>query len=81
MIVYTNGMHAGVDPDRNDVGVSPAFNVNLSSVLFASQLPNTNADTDTGNEYTLTLLDTQMTIQQGSGDITRVGIPLRFRIP
>ena len=52
---------------------SPAFNVNLSSVLFASQLPNTNADTDTGNEYTLTLLDTQMTIQQGSGDITRVG--------
>lgn len=73
MIVYTNGMHAGVDPDRNDVGVSPAFNVNLSSVLFASQLPNTNADPDTGNEYTLTLLDTQMTIQQGSGDITRVG--------
>ncbi len=73
MSVHTTGIDAGVGPTRAGVGVSPAFNVNLSSVLFASQLPNTNADTDTGNEYTLTLLDTQMTIQQGSGDITRVG--------
>ncbi len=47
MSVHTTGIDAGVGPTRAGVGVSPAFNVNLSSVLFASQLPNTNADTDT----------------------------------
>ncbi len=51
-------------------GVSPAFNVNLSSVLFSSVLSGTAGET--GAEYKLTLLDSDMTIA-ADGDATRYG--------
>ncbi len=52
----------------NDDGVSPAFNLNLSSVIFSSLIPNKT------NEYKLTVKDTDMTIAQTGGqDITRAG--------
>ena len=54
--------------DDDDVGVSPAFNINLSSVIFSSLIP------DKTNEYKLTVKDTNMTIAQTGGqDITRAG--------
>ena len=51
-------------------GVSPAFNVNLKSVLFSSVISGTAGET--GAEYKLTLLDGDMTIA-ASGDVTRSG--------
>ena len=52
------------------VGVSPAFNIKLSSVLFTSVILGTVGTT--GAEYKLTLLDSDMTIA-GNGDVTRSG--------
>ena len=52
------------------VGVSPALNINLSSVLFSSVLSGTAGET--GAEYKLTLLDKDMTIA-GKGKVTRTG--------
>ena len=51
-------------------GVSPALNLNLSSVLFSSVISGTAGET--GAEYKLTLLDGDMTIV-ASGDVTRNG--------
>ncbi len=51
-------------------GVSPALNLNLSSVLFSSVISGTAGET--GAEYKLTLLDGDMTIA-ASGDVTRNG--------
>lgn len=51
-------------------GVSPAFNIKLSSVLFTSVILGTVGTT--GAEYKLTLLDGDMTIA-GNGDVTRSG--------
>ncbi|MDY3745996.1 MAG: DUF6273 domain-containing protein, partial [Lachnospiraceae bacterium] len=51
-------------------GVSPAFNVNLQSVLFSSVISGTAGET--GAEYKLTLLDDDMTIALGSG-VTKSG--------
>ena len=56
--------------DYNNPGVSPAFNVNLSSVLFSSVISGTSGET--GAEYKLTLLDDDMTIAANS-DATRYG--------
>ena len=55
---------------HESVGVSPAFNINLSSVLFTSVISGTVGTT--GAEYKLTLLDSDMTIA-GNGDVTRSG--------
>lgn len=55
---------------HDSVGVSPAFNINLSSVLFTSVISGTVGTT--GAEYKLTLLDSDMTIA-GNGDVTRSG--------
>ena len=51
-------------------GVSPAFNINLSSVLFSSVISGTKGET--GAEYKLTLLDNDMTIA-GNGNVSRSG--------
>lgn len=56
--------------DEDIVGVSPALNVNLSSVLFSSVITGTAGDT--GAEYKLTLIDSDMTIA-GNGYVTRNG--------
>ena len=56
--------------DGSDVGVSPALNVNLSSVLFTSVISGTAGET--GAEYKLTLIDDNITIA-GNGTVTRNG--------
>ncbi len=48
-----------------DIGVSPAFNINLSSVIFSSLIP------DKTNEYKLTIKDNDLGITPGS--VTRSG--------
>ena len=53
-----------------DVGVSPAFNINLSSVLFSSVISGTAGST--GSEYKLTLLDNDMTVAV-NGTVARNG--------
>ncbi len=69
---YVNGdgdvINASVS--LSHVGVSPALNLNLSSVLFSSVISGTAGET--GAEYKLTLLDSDMTIA-GNGDVTRSG--------
>ena len=55
---------------RPFVGVSPALNINLSSVLFTSVISGTKGET--GAEYKLTLLDNKMTIA-GNGNVSRSG--------
>ena len=55
---------------NDGVGVSPAFNINLSSVLFSSVISGTKGET--GAEYKLTLLDNDMTIA-GNGNVSRSG--------
>ena len=68
--VYSDGsiITNGVNYDL--VGVSPALNINLSSVLFSSVISGTAGTT--GAEYKLTILDDKMTIA-GNGDVTRNG--------
>ena len=51
-------------------GVSPALNINLSSVLFTSVITGTVGET--GAEYKLTITDSNMTIA-GNGAVTREG--------
>ncbi|MCR4645286.1 MAG: DUF6273 domain-containing protein [Oscillospiraceae bacterium] len=50
--------------DDADVGVSPAFNVDLSSVILSSKV--TDVDGDYGDEYKLTLKDPNTTITPGT---------------
>ena len=52
----------------SDVGVSPALNVNLSSVIFSSVLSGTSGHP--GAEYKLTLQDNEMTITAGTFTLT-----------
>lgn len=54
----------------NNIGVSPAFNINLSSVLFSSVISGTAGST--GSEYKLTLLDNDMTVAV-NGTVARNG--------
>ena len=68
--VYSDGDIGDGIVVTNYVGVSPAFNINLSSVLFTSAISGTAGDTEA--EYKLTLLDSDMTIA-GNGDVTRSG--------
>lgn len=53
---------------RVDTGVSPAFNLNLKSVIFSSLIP------DKTNEFKLTVKDNDMTIAKKDGsNVTRAG--------
>ena len=71
-VVYSDGdiILGSCDVLSHYVGVSPALNVNLSSVLFSSVISGTAGET--GAEYKLTLLDSDMTIA-GNGTVTRNG--------
>nr|MCR5487905.1 DUF6273 domain-containing protein [Lachnospiraceae bacterium] len=55
-----------VDDQNNILGVSPAFNVNLSSVIFSSLISGTAGQP--GAEYKLTLADSDMTIAVTNGN-------------
>ena len=60
------GKFMNADPDFGLVGVSPAFNINLSPILFASEI-----SSEPGS-YKLTLKDNSLSIKK-DGDITRNG--------
>lgn len=63
--VYPNGsIQWNTVNQRGNVGVSPALNVNLSSVIFSSVLSGTSGQP--GAEYKLTLHDENMTITPGT---------------
>ena len=51
-------------------GVRPAFNLNLSSVLFTTEIQ---SQSDPQTSYKLTLPDDNMTVAEGSGGISRSG--------
>ena len=68
--VISDGIISSFYVYYDDVGVSPAFNINLSSVLFSSVISGTKGET--GAEYKLTLLDNDMTIA-GNGNVSRSG--------
>lgn len=59
-----------VNESKDQVGISPAFNINLSSILFSSVISGTAGET--GAEYKLTLID-DSTIMAVNGNITRKG--------
>ena len=59
-----------VNESKDQVGISPAFNINLSSVLFSSVISGTAGET--GTEYKLTLIDDSTTMA-ANGNITRKG--------
>lgn len=59
-----------VNESKDQVGISPAFNINLSSVLFSSVISGTAGET--GAEYKLTLIDDSTTMA-ANGNITRKG--------
>ena len=61
----TNGAISGLYSSPSSCGVSPAFNVNLSSVLFSS-LVSGSVGKDNA-EYKLTLVDKKMTIKISTG--------------
>lgn len=75
--VYGFGGHAGYvkaeggishDQGVKNYGVSPAFNLNLKSVIFSSLIP------DKTNEFKLTVKDKNMTIAKKDGsNVTRAG--------
>ena len=60
----------GTAASCSDSYVSPALNINLSSVLFSSVISGTAGET--GTEYKLTLID-DSTIMAANGNITRKG--------
>ena len=59
-----------VNESKDQVGISPAFNINLSSILFSSVISGTAGET--GAEYKLTLIDDSTTMA-ADGNITRKG--------
>ncbi|MGN0398493.1 MAG: DUF6273 domain-containing protein [Blautia sp.] len=69
-VVDSDGYVGDINVSHNNVGVSPALNINLSSVLFTSVISGTKGET--GAEYKLTLLDNDMTIA-GNGNVSRSG--------
>lgn len=69
-VVGPGGNFYGVGFKSDIAGVSPAFNIKLSSVLFTAVILGTAGTT--GAEYKLTLLDSDMTIA-GNGNVTRSG--------
>ncbi len=73
--VYPDGDVAGVRVNNMILGVCPAFNLKLSSVLFSSVV--SGAALETGAEYKLTLLDNDVSIAL-DGDVTRNGNTLKI---
>ncbi|MDY4097455.1 MAG: DUF6273 domain-containing protein [Lachnospiraceae bacterium] len=69
-VVLSDGLIFSIRVIIDHVGVSPALNINLSSVLFTSVISGTKGET--GAEYKLTLLDNDMTIA-GNGNVSRSG--------
>ena len=69
--VYDTGRLAYYDVLTYYVGVSPALNINLSSVIFSSLISGTAGEA--GAEYKLTLLDSDMTIGVSSAGVSRSG--------
>ena len=65
-LVISVGDIFNINVNHNYVGVSPALNINLSSVFFTSVISGTKGET--GAEYKLTLLDNDMTIA-GNGNV------------
>ncbi|MBQ6212323.1 MAG: hypothetical protein IJJ57_05445 [Ruminococcus sp.] len=65
---YVNGINGFINNGNvtsDDVGVSPAFNINLSSVIFSSVINPESTETY-GKEYKLTLKDSNTTITTGT---------------
>ena len=70
-VVSINGDLFDHSVDNAHIGVSPALNINLSSVIFSSLIPGTEGSA--GAEYKLTLLDSKMIIAEGSAGVSRSG--------
>ena len=68
VIVDEEGQFQDTIVDFTGIGVSPALNVDLSSVLFSSVISGTAGET--GAEYKLTLIDENLTIEK-NGAIKR----------
>ncbi len=68
--VYSDGDIGFSYVNYDSVGVSPALNINLSSVLFSSVISGTAGET--GAKYKLTLIDNDMKISV-NGTVTRKG--------
>lgn len=68
--VYLRGDIQSSDVSNNRPGVSPALNLNLSSVIFTSVISGTSGET--GAEYKLTLKDSDMSIAPKKG-VTKSG--------
>lgn len=68
--VYLRGDIQSSDVSNNRPGVSPALNLNLSSVIFTSVISGTSGET--GAEYKLTLKDSDMSIAPEKG-VTKSG--------
>ncbi|MBO4862888.1 MAG: Ig-like domain-containing protein [Eubacterium sp.] len=64
--VGSSGGLSHINVGSNIIGVSPAFNINLASVIFSSVIPNTE------NEYKLTVRDSKLTIA-ADGEVKKEG--------
>ena len=64
--VRTNSIDSDL-VNNADGGVSPAFNVELSKILFSTEITS-GVEGDYGHEYKLTLKDTSMTAAQTTGE-------------
>ena len=71
-VTRDEGSISDADVDSGNLGVSPAFNVNLSSVIFSSDISETNANN--GKSYKLTLKDENTSIIVTDGQsVTKSG--------
>nr|MCR5120740.1 DUF6273 domain-containing protein [Lachnospiraceae bacterium] len=68
--VHNNGVVYGFTVSSGE-GVSPAFNINLSSVIFSSEIKDGTGDNNYGAEYKLTVSDNKLSIN--AGNVTRDG--------
>ena len=69
--VKTDGSVGDDHTDNAKLGLSPAFNVKLSSVVFSSLVTSSTSVASSGSEYKLTLLDASMDI--AVSNLTRSG--------
>ena len=69
--VNSSGALRNIRVNTESVGVSPALNINLSSVIFSSLISGTAGSAEA--EYKLTLLDSKMIIAEGSAGVSRSG--------
>ena len=70
VFVYSDGSFPSYGVTNYTVGVSPALNIDLSSVLFSSVISGTAGQTNA--EYKLTLIDSDMTVAV-NGTVARNG--------